>query len=76
MSDPSHIIDIITDPNSDLNSDPNSDSDKEVCSICLEPFNNLPYLEHHKHYFHRECIYEWTTKHRASCPLCRTMINL
>ena len=55
MSDPYHIIDIIIDPNSD----PNSDSDKEVCSICLEPFKNLPYLEHHKHYFHIECMQKY-----------------
>jgi hypothetical protein len=74
MSDPSHIIDIITDPNSDLNSDPNSDSDKEVCSICLEPFNNLPYLEHHKHYFHRECMQKYVKISKKSmpiiCPVC------
>jgi len=28
------------------------------------------------HYFHKDCIYEWVTKHRASCPLCRTNINI
>jgi hypothetical protein len=28
------------------------------------------------HYFHKDCIYEWTTKHRGSCPLCRTIIDI
>jgi len=27
------------------------------------------------HFFHKDCIFEWTTKHHASCPLCRKPIT-
>jgi hypothetical protein len=57
------------------------------CSICNENYDldddiielkcssDLLNVKLPNHYFHKDCIHEWTTKHSASCPLCRTNIQ-
>jgi hypothetical protein len=70
MSDiDTYRIDIITDPNSDIN--------KEVCSICLEPFNDddSSYFKHHNHYFHIECIQDYVKISKKSMPLICPVCN-
>ncbi len=71
MSDPSHIIDIIT------ITDSNSDSNKEACSICLEPFNDdkSSYFEHDKHFFHIKCIQDYVKISKKSMPLICPVCN-
>ncbi|KAJ1892314.1 hypothetical protein LPJ81_005580 [Coemansia sp. IMI 209127] len=44
------------------------------CSICLNDFcagDSVRILDC-GHYFHRDCVDSWLTKHSASCPLCKT----
>ncbi|KAJ2091472.1 hypothetical protein IW138_001931 [Coemansia sp. RSA 986] len=44
------------------------------CSICLNEFcagDSVRILDC-GHYFHRDCVDSWLTKHSASCPLCKT----
>ena len=70
MSDiDTYRIDIITDHNSDIN--------KEVCSICLEPFNDddSSYFKHHNHYFHIECIQKYVKISKKSMPLICPVCN-
>lgn len=53
----------------------------DKCSICQENFNEvdiiteLPCSINKYHYYHKDCIYEWTTKHSAVCPICKTDIK-
>ena len=59
-----YIIDII------------SDSNIEVCSICLEPFNDeSSYIEHDKHYFHIICIQNYVKISKKSMPLICPVCN-
>ncbi|KAL3833618.1 hypothetical protein ACJIZ3_008354 [Penstemon smallii] len=56
-----------------------SSKEAGACSICLEDFNSktttttttvineLPC----RHHFHKECISEWISRRKYSCPLCR-----
>lgn len=70
MSDPdTYIIDIITDIN--------RDSNKEACSICLEPFNDdeSSYFEHDKHFFHIKCIQDYVKISKKSMPLICPVCN-
>lgn len=49
------------------------------CSICNDEYekeDEIVELPCSSHYFHKECINEWTVNHHASCPLCRTNIEL
>jgi hypothetical protein len=72
MSDPdTYIIDIIT------ITDSNSDSNKEACSICLEPFNDdkSSYFEHDKHFFHIKCIQDYVKISKKSMPLICPVCN-
>lgn len=52
--------------------------DETMCSICSDKYTDtdvIVCLDCSKtHHFHKECIKEWTTKHKASCPLCRKAI--
>ncbi|OJJ32131.1 hypothetical protein ASPWEDRAFT_117441 [Aspergillus wentii DTO 134E9] len=48
--------------------------DGDRCLICLsdyEPAEELRELDKCKHIFHRDCIDQWLTTGRNSCPLCR-----
>jgi hypothetical protein len=64
------IIDIITITDSD------SDSNKEVCSICLESFNDeSSYIKHDKHYFHRICIQDYVKISKKNMPLICPVCN-
>jgi len=68
MSDTdTYIIDIIT----------NSDSNKEECSICLEPFNDddSSYFKHHNHYFHIECMQKYVKISNKNMPLICPVCN-
>jgi hypothetical protein len=58
----------------------------EKCSICNDEYEKDDELVElpcsiknqdlkNNHYFHKDCINEWTIKHKASCPLCRTNIK-
>ncbi|KAF1353907.1 hypothetical protein BDV97DRAFT_126681 [Delphinella strobiligena] len=49
-------------------------ADGQRCLVCLCDFEHdeeARQLVKCKHLFHRECIDEWLTKGRNSCPLCR-----
>jgi hypothetical protein len=56
--------------NCSLNRSLNNLSEDKPSETGVQKDNHPP-----NHYFHKDCILEWTTKHRASCPLCRTMIK-
>ncbi|KAL9131541.1 MAG: hypothetical protein Q9217_000555 [Psora testacea] len=46
----------------------------ERCLVCLEDYQvgeEVRQLAQCSHLFHRECIDEWLTTGRNSCPLCR-----
>jgi len=46
----------------------------ERCLICLadyETSDEVRRLDKCKHVYHRECIDEWLTTGRNSCPMCR-----
>jgi hypothetical protein len=48
--------------------------DGERCLICLSDYEaaeELRQLTKCKHVFHRDCIDQWLTTGRNSCPLCR-----
>ncbi|KAJ1685285.1 hypothetical protein LUZ63_016675 [Rhynchospora breviuscula] len=52
-------------------------SDGEVCSVCLEPFQEgevVRELPRCQHLFHAECIDMWLYSH-ITCPLCRSVIG-
>jgi hypothetical protein len=67
-------------------SDLTEEEQKSKCSICSTEYEEediiiaLPCSTKnelsHDHYFHKDCIYEWTTKHASSCPLCRCEITV
>jgi hypothetical protein len=49
-------------------------SDGERCLICLSDYEvaeEVRELNKCKHVFHRDCIDQWLTTGRNSCPLCR-----
>ena len=52
------------------------DFEDEEHIICLECTKHTKPIEtkfsQDYHYFHKECIKEWMTKHHAICPLCKT----
>lgn len=51
-----------------------------VCSICLNKFNNndskiiMYYICSNQHYFHKKCINQWL-KIKLDCPICRQKIS-
>jgi len=53
--------------------------EETVCSVCSDKYtenDEIVCLDCSKtHHFHKDCIKEWTTKHKASCPLCRKPIE-
>ncbi|OLL21735.1 putative RING finger protein [Neolecta irregularis DAH-3] len=57
----------------------NSDSvvhENDRCQVCLSDYEageQVRRLGKCSHYFHRECIDEWLTTGRNSCPLCRNI---
>ena len=53
-----------------------ADSPNDICSICLNPFDETNVCEtqcHHR--FCKSCLDEWFNKHQLTCPLCRTPIQ-
>ena len=41
-----------------------------ICPICLDDNNLDISIDKCKHWYHKECIYNWL-KESNSCPLCR-----
>lgn len=56
----------------------NDDGEKDVCSICICPFEKGDVIKlmpcNNKHIFHKDCIYKWL-KHNKICPTCRKEIS-
>lgn len=49
----------------------------EGCQVCMEDLRDgdeVRVLHQCSHHFHQECIDEWITGGRNSCPLCRTRV--
>ena len=49
----------------------------EICTICLEPFNNEKNITKLScnHYFHIDCITQWFNENHLTCPFCNNNIN-
>ena len=43
------------------------------CGICLEPFNNKPFITSCNHKFHWDCLLAWL-RINNNCPMCRNYI--
>lgn len=43
-----------------------------ICRECYETSDEIIELPCSAHNFHKDCIYEWTTEHHCTCPMCRT----
>lgn len=60
------------------NWDPETFKAQDMCSICMQPFNEVdtvtPLPCDSKHYFHSECIVGWfqAGTQTTTCPICRT----
>lgn len=56
----------------------NEDNEREVCCICMLPFEieeNIKLLPcNNKHIFHKNCIEKWLSNNK-NCPTCRKEIN-
>jgi len=53
--------------------------DADLCSICMEDFSNgserVAELNcSSKHLFHLECLKQWVSTNKKTCPMCRELI--